>query len=468
MTYCSKISVNKGQKGCFMKTLLIKNLKAIVTVDDQDQVLFGQNIYIEDGEIKYIGPEGRKADEIIDGSHHYAYPGLVNTHHHFYQTFTRNLPKVQNLELFNWLKTLYRIWENLDDEMVYYSTLTALGDLMKYGCTTSFDHHYVFPSGTTRTLIDTQFASASEIGMRFHASRGSMSRSVKDGGLPPDTVVQTTDEILEDSIRLIDKYHEASRFSMRQVALAPCSPFSVTEDLMRESAMLARSKGVRLHTHLCETIDEENYTLGKVGLRPLAYMESLGWIGDDVWFAHGIHFNDTELKLLADTKTGIAHCPISNMKLSSGIARIPEMIELGIPVGLAVDGSASNDGSNLLEEVRVAYLLHRLNSSSKAPSGYDILKLATRGGAAVLGRNDIGSLEVGKAADLFLIDTRSLSMVGALEDPKSLFGTVGYHRPVAYTVINGEVVVRDGRLVKIDEDLVVVKAQALVEKLNNR
>ena len=254
---------------------------------------------------------------------------------------------------------------------------------------------------------------------------------------------------------------------MRQVALAPCSPFSVTEDLMKESAKLARSKGVRLHTHLCETIDEENYTLETVGLRPLAYMESLGWVGNDVWFAHGIHFNDDELKLLADTKTGIAHCPISNMKLSSGIARIPEMIKMNIPVGLAVDGSASNDGSNLLEEVRVAYLLHRLNSSFNAPSGYDILKLATRGGAAVLGRDDIGSLEVGKAADLFLVNTKHLSMVGVLEDPKSLFGTVGYHRPVDYTMINGEVVVREGKLVKIDEDVVVDKAQGLVERLLN-
>lgn len=448
-----------------MKRILIKNLKAIVTVDEEDNFFENQNIYIENGVIKYIGGELKEADEIIDGTNHYAYPGLVNTHHHFYQTFTRNLPKVQNMELFNWLKTLYRIWEHLDDEMIYYSTLTALGDLMKYGCTTSFDHHYVFPSEATKTLIDTQFASAEEIGMRFHASRGSMSRSVKDGGLPPDTVVQTTEEILEDSLRLIEKYHDPNKYSMRQVALAPCSPFSVTEDLMKESARLARSKGVRLHTHLCETIDEENYTLSKVGLRPLAYMESLDWIGEDVWFAHGIHFNDEELKLLAATKTGIAHCPISNMKLSSGVARIPEMIRMGIPVGLAVDGRASNDGSNLLEEVRVAYLLHRLNSSFKAPTGYDILKLATKGGASVLGRKDIGSLEVGKAADLFLINTKNLSMVGVTEDPKSLFGTVGYHRPVDYTIIGGEVVVREGKLVKIDEDKVVEKAQGLVRKL---
>lgn len=448
-----------------MKSILIKNVKAVVTVDSDDRVLENQNIYIEGNEIKYIGEEIREADEVIDGKDHYAYPGLVNTHHHFYQTFSRNLPKVQNMELFDWLKTLYMIWENLNDEMIYYSGLTAMGELMKYGCTTAFDHHYVFPKSAPGTLIDTQFTSASDIGMRFHASRGSMSRSVKDGGLPPDSVVQTTNEILEDSLRLIDTYHNPNRFSMRQVALAPCSPFSITEDLMVESAKLARSKGVRLHTHLCETIDEQKFTIETTGLRPVDYMESLGWLGDDVWFAHGIHFNDAELKRLAETKTGVAHCPISNMKLSSGIARIPEMIKMDIPVGLAVDGSASNDGSNLLEEIRVAYLLHRLNSSSKAPTGYDILKLATRGGARILGRDDIGSLEVGKAADLFLINTRDLSMVGVLEDPKSLFGTVGYGKPVDYTIVNGEVVVRDGKLVKIDEDKVAEKAQSLVDDL---
>lgn len=448
-----------------MKRILIKNLNAIVTVDEEDNLLENQNIYIENGVIEYIGKELKEADEIINGTNHYAYPGLVNTHHHFYQTFTRNLPKVQNYELFNWLKILYKIWEHLDDEMIYYSTLTALGDLMKYGCTTSFDHHYIFPAKATKTLIDTQFFSAEEIGMRFHASRGSMSRSIKDGGLSPDTLVQTTGEILKDSLRLIEKYHNSDKFSMRQVALAPCSPFSVTEDLMKESSKLARSMGVRLHTHLCETIDEENYTLSNVKLRPLAYMELLDWIGDDVWFAHGIHFNDKELKLLADTKTGIAHCPISNMKLSSGIARIPEMIKMGIPVGLAVDGSASNDGSNLLEEIRVAYLLHRLNSSFNAPVGYDILKLATKGGAAVLGRDDIGSLEVGKAADLFLVNIKNLSMVGVTEDPKSIFSIVGYNMPVDYTIINGEVVVRNGKLVKIDEDRVIEKAQGLVRKL---
>lgn len=448
-----------------MASLLIKNIRSIVTVDDKDQVLENANIYIEDGVIRSMGDEAPQADEVLDGTGHYCYPGLINTHHHYYQTFTRNLPQVQNLELFDWLKTLYEIWKGLEEDMVYYSAQVGMGDLMKNGCTTSFDHHYVFPTVAGGRLIDRQMDAARDLGVRFHASRGSMSLSVKDGGLPPDSVVQTTQEILEDSQRLIEAFHDPRPFSMNQIALAPCSPFSVTSDLMRETADLARAKGVRLHTHLGETLDEEAYTLSRVGMRPLAYMESLGWVGPDVWFAHGIHFNDQELQLLADTGTGVAHCPVSNMKLSSGIARIPDMLKLGVPVGLAVDGSASNDGSNLLEEIRIGYLLHRLGSSNKAPSGYEILKLATRGSARILGRNDIGSLEVGKAADLFMVDSRELALVGTSQDPKSLLATVGLHRPVDYTVINGKVVVRKGRLTTVDEEKVIARANELVTEL---
>lgn len=291
-----------------------------------------------------------------------------------------------------------------------------------------------------------------------------MSLSKKDGGLPPDSVVQTTDEIIRDSQAAVEKFHDPSRFSMRQVVLAPCSPFSVTADLMRESAKLARSLHVRLHTHLCETKDEEHFTLEKTGMRPLAYMESLDWVGSDVWFAHGIHFNDEELKLLADTHTGVAHCPISNMKLSSGIARIPEMLALGIPVGLAVDGSASNDGSNLLEEMRVGFLLHRLNESEKAPTGYDMLKIATRGSASVLGRDDIGNLSVGCAADFFMIDSNRLDLVGALDDPKAVLSVVGYKGSVARTVAAGKTVMKDGRLIGIDEEKTAAEAEACRKK----
>lgn len=448
--------------------LFIKNIKNLVTCDDSDNVYKDTNMYIENGVIKYIGDKIFDADEIIDAKDMNVYPGLINTHHHLYQTFTRNLPQVQNMELFDWLTTLYEIWKNIDGEIINYSSIVGMGELMKNGCTTCFDHHYVFPNNTTGDLIDIQFEAAKELGIRMHASRGSMSLSKKDGGLPPDSIVQTTDEILKDSERLIKKYHDYSFNSMRQIALAPCSPFSVTEELMKESAILARKYNVRLHTHLAETKDEESFTLEKFNMRPLEYMESLGWIGNDVWFAHGIHFNKEELKLLAKTQTGIAHCPISNMKLSSGIAKIPEMLELGIPVGLAVDGSASNDGSNLLEELRVAYLLHRLNSSRKAPTGYDILKIATNGSAKILGRDDIGMLKVGKCADLFMIDTNRLELVGAQFDPKSVLGTIGLKSPVDYTIVNGKIVVKNGKLVNIDEEKITKDANQSVEKLLNK
>ena len=441
-----------------MSTLLIKNISQLVTCDDNDRLLKNADIYCVDGFIKEIGQNlDVTADEVIDGSHMLCYPGLVNTHHHLYQVFSRNLPQVQNMELFDWLKTLYEIWKNLDKDVIRLSSLTGMGELMKNGCTTCFDHHYVFPANTG-DLIGTQFAAADELGIRMYASRGSMDLSVKDGGLPPDSVVQTVDEIMADSARLIEKYHDTSYGAMHRIALAPCSPFSVSAELLRQSAILARQYGVRLHTHLCETKDEENFMLEREGVRPLEYMERLGWIGDDVWYAHGIHFNDEELRLLAKTGTGVAHCPISNMKLSSGIARIPEMLELGVPVGLAVDGSASNDGSSLLEELRVSFLLHRLNSSRQAPTGYDILKMATRGSARLLGRDDIGSLAVGKCADLFMIDERRLELVGACVDAKSVLGTVGVRGAVDYTVVHGRVTVKDGRLTTIDEDKIAFDA----------
>ena len=443
-----------------MSTLLIKNIRSLVSCDDQDAVYENVDLYAEDGIIRAIGAQpGRTADKVIDASHMLCYPGLVNTHHHLYQDFSRNLPEVQNMELFDWLKTLYEIWKNLDTDVIHLSSLVGLGELMKHGCTTCFDHHYVFPAGSG-DLIGTQFAAADTLGIRMYASRGSMDLSVKDGGLPPDSVVQTVDEIMKDSARLIERYHDASYGAMHRIALAPCSPFSVSADLLRESAVLARQYGVRLHTHLCETKDEECYMLEREGVRPLEYMERLGWTGSDVWYAHGIHFNDEELRVLAKTQTGVCHCPISNMKLSSGIARIPEMLKLGVPVGLGVDGSASNDGSSLMEEIRVAYLLHRLNSSKAAPSGYDILKIATRGSAKLLGRDDIGSLEVGKCCDLFMVDSRRLELVGSCFDPMSVLGTVGVRGAVDYTVVHGKVTVESGKLVNIDEAKVAADANA--------
>ncbi len=401
-----------------MSSLLIRNLSSLVTCNDSDEVLQNVDLYCEDGVIRAIGQNlPQKADREIDGTHLLCYPGLINTHHHLYQQFSRNLPQVQNMELFDWLRTLYEIWKNLDTKVIRYSGLTGMGELMKNGCTTCFDHHYVFPAGSG-DLIGMQLATADELGMRMVSSRGSMDLSVKDGGLPPDSVVQSVDEIMKDSARLIEQYHDPSFGSMHQIVLAPCSPFSVSAELLRQSAIVARQYGVRLHTHLCETKDEENFMLSRYNMRPLEYMASLGWIGDDVWYAHGIHFTTEELDILAQTGTGVAHCPVSNMKLSSGIARIPEMLERGVKVGLAVDGSASQDGSDLLEEIRICFLLHRLNSSEKAPSGYDVLKMATRGSASLLGRTDIGSIEVGKCADFFMVDSRRLELVGATYDPK--------------------------------------------------
>ena len=450
-----------------MSTLLIKNARYVVSCDDSDTLYERVNLFIRDGVIVSIGPDYHQADTVLDASSMAVYPGLINTHHHLYQLFSRNLPEVQKMELFPWLVTLYEVWKGLDEEVVAWSSLAGMGELLKTGCTTCFDHHYVFPQGAG-DLIAAQFRAASQLGIRFVASRGSMDLSKKDGGLPPDSVVQSIDAILDDCERLFRVWHDPAPCSMRQVVLAPCSPFSVSGDLMRETAKLARSLGARLHTHLAETRDEEQFTLEKFGMRPLKYMESLGWVGPDVWYAHGIHFNDAELRLLADTGTGVAHCPISNMKLASGVCRVPEMLKLGVPVGLAVDGAASNDGSNLLEELRVCYLLHRLHSSAAAPTGYEVLKLATRGSARLLGREDIGCLAPGKAADCFLIDLDRLSLVGAQFDPMSVLGTVGFKGSVDYTIVNGVPVVQNGELTTIDETEAVRSANRVVRRYLNR
>lgn len=431
-------------------SLLIRNIRHLVTCDRDDRILQNVNFYIEDGVIAYIGPEERSAARVIDGGDLAVYPGLVNTHHHLYQILTRNLPEVQNLELFDWLIHLYGIWQHLTPEAVYDSSLAGLGELAKFGCTTVFDHHYVFPK-THPDLLPAQFKAAEAMGMRMAVSRGSMDRSQKDGGLPPDSVVQTIDDILKNSEDIVRDYHDPKPFAMRQVVFAPCSPFSVTGDLMKETAQLGRHLGVRLHTHLAETNDENSYLMDKLGIRPLAYMDQLGWTGPDVWYAHGIHFNTEELQQLAKTGTGVAHCPASNMKLSSGVARIPEMLQLGVKVGLAVDGSASNDGSSLMEEMRIAYLLHRLTSGDKAPSGYDILKIATRGSASLLGRPELGQLAVGMAGDFFAVKESRLELAGATFDVGSMLATVGLKAPVDYTVVKGRIIVKNGQLPGMDE-----------------
>lgn len=446
-----------------MRTLL-KNVRTVVTCNDADEVLSGTDVWLRDGVIERIGHLDASADAVFDAGSMLLYPGLVNTHHHLYQYFTRNLPSVQGLELFDWLRALYEIWKYINEDTVRLSSLCGMAELMRYGCTTCFDHHYVFPKDGG-DLIAAQFDAAAALGIRMHASRGSMDLSVKDGGLPPDSVVQDVDAILRDCERLAGRFHDPGPLSMRRVVFAPCSPFSVSETLLRTSVDLARRLGVRLHTHLCETRDEERYTLERYGLRPLAYMETLGWTGSDVFYAHGIHFDDAELDTLALTGTGVAHCPCSNMKLHSGVARVPDMLRRGIAVGLAVDGSASNDAGNLLEEMRAAYLLHRHTYGEAAPDGYALLKMATRGGAALLGQPSIGCIAEGMAADLFLIRADSTDLVCATEDVRNLFGTVGYHRPCDLMFVNGVLTVKDGVCLGIDEPVLQERAAREVARL---
>ncbi len=345
-----------------MSCLLLKNARQALIDPECFEVENYIDILIENNLIKKVGKNLiiDKPCKIIDCTDKIVLPGFINLHHHFYQVLTRNIPKVQNAKLFDWLIYLYEIWKNLDEEAIYYSTKVALIELALTGCTYTSDHLYVFPKAIKKNFIDIQFEVAKELGIRFHPTRGAMSLGKANGGLPPDQVVQTEDEILEDFERLINKYHNSNKYSMARLSLAPCSPFSVTEKLMKQTIEFARKKKIKCHTHLAETLDEEKFCIHKFGLRPLEYMEKVGWIGPDVWFAHGIFFNDNELDLLAKTRTGISHCPTSNMRLGSGYARVPEMLKKNILVGLGVDGSASNDSSNMLRELKNTLLIHRI------------------------------------------------------------------------------------------------------------
>jgi 8-oxoguanine deaminase len=460
-----------------MPTLLIKNIEMLVTMDDQCRELPHTNLYIKDGFIHAIGalkdmPE--KVDQELDLSGHIVFPGFVNTHHHFYQTLTRAIPKAQNANLFNWLVTLYPIWARLTPEDIRISTQTALAELALSGCTTASDHLYLFPNGSK---LDDEILAAGEVGLRLHASRGSMSLGQSAGGLPPDSVVDSEEEILKDSQRLIETYHNPNPGSMVQIVLAPCSPFSVTGDLMRQSAALAREYGVHLHTHLAETKDEEDFCIEKFGHRPVAYMQEVDWIGNDVWFAHSVHVNHAEIQLYADTGCGVAHCPGSNMRLASGIAPILEMLTKGVKVGLGVDGSASNDSSHLLGEARLAMLLSRVGAGLQGASrsvedgpplmtARQALEIATRGGATVLGREDIGSLAIGKCADLFAINLNRLDYAGALHDPvaAALFCAP---QTVDYNLVGGKIIVNQGQMATLDIPNLVNQHNQAAERLVN-
>ena len=457
-----------------MATLLVKNAEVLVTMDGARRELRGAGLYAEDGIIQQVGTMDElpaSADRVLDLSGQIVLPGFVNTHHHLNQTLTRCLPAAQNNNLFPWLRAQYRIWSKTDEEASRASTLVGLAEMALSGCTTVFDHTYLYQNGNN---VDCQIEAARELGVRFHASRGSMSLGESKGGLPPDDCVEEESFILEDSERVIRTYHDSAPGAMTRVVLAPCSPFSVSTALLVESAALARQFGVKLHTHLCETLDEERYTLERFQRRPVDWMETLGWLGDDVWFAHAVHVNDAEIRSMAQTGTGAAHCPCSNMRLASGIAPVKKYLEAGVKVGLGVDGSASNDASNMLLEVRQAMLLARLSlglpaaGTRKQPelppshpsrarewmTAREALEVATLGGASVLGRDDIGSLQPGKCADFFSLDLHTLGYAGALHDPVA---AVVFCAPekARFTVVHGRVIVENGSVVTVDMPAVI-------------
>lgn len=458
--------------------ILIKNAVAVVTCSSKQtksseerrgnssNFFYPNSLYIEDGIIKKVGYDlDMPVDRIIDASGKIVYPGLVNTHHHFMQSFARNIPAAQNMELFEWLTIVFDVLSKVNPDFMYYSALVSAGELVKYGCTTVFDHQYSYPYEPL-PLIESQFHATDKLGIRYVCGRGGITRGQDRGGMAPAPIVESLSRYLDTTADIIDAFNDESDFTYHKVVVAPCSPFTVDWDTMTESAKLARSKKVKLHTHLCETLDEERFCEEVYGMRPLEFAKETGVFGNDTWYAHGIHFNDEELKELAASQTGIAHCPISNMKLSSGICRVSEMVKLGVPLSLAVDGSASNDGSNMLEELRVAFLLHRLRSSKDAPSAAKLLEIATLGGAKILGMDKyIGSLEEGKAADLFMVDVDNLDYVGAYDDPEAFLCTVGYMRPVYMTMIQGNIVYENGMLCGIDEEKERAEALEFFQKI---
>jgi cytosine/adenosine deaminase-related metal-dependent hydrolase len=435
-------------------------------MNDAREVLRDVDVLLDGPRIAAIGPNLPAAGaECIDARGKVVLPGFVNTHHHLYQILTRNLPAAQNAKLFDWLVYHYEIWRGITPDAVYAAARCGLAELLLTGCTTSADHHYLFPRRASAYLIDEEIRAARELGIRFNPTRGSMTRGRSLGGLPPDDVVQKPDEIMRDCERVIAQYHDPAPLSMCRIALAPCSPFSVTPEIMRETAAFARAHGVQLHTHLCETLDEEEYCLKTCGMRPLEYMASVDWLGDDVWYAHGIYFNDAEIVELGRTRTGVAHCPTSNLRLGSGIAPVRALCDAGAPVGLGVDGSASNDSSNMLKEVQLAMLVQRIKAGVDAMPALDALWLATRGGAAVLGRDDIGMLAPGMAADLAVFDISGLAYAGAQSDPVAAVLYCGVDQRAWMTMVNGVVVVRDKELVRADAGAIAAGANAAAAAL---
>ncbi len=447
------------------KSILLINAMVLATMDETRREIPGGHVLVSGKKIVSLGGPYNLpyADEILDLAGHVVMPGMVNTHHHMFQGLTRAIPAAQNASLFGWLKTLYPIWAGITPEMIRVSTQTAMAELMLSGCTTSSDHLYLYPNGSR---LDDSIEAAQEIGMRFHAARGAMSVGESQGGLPPDALVENERAILKDMQRLAETFHDAQDCSMCRIVLAPCSPFSVSRDLMAETAILARQHGVSLHTHLAENDDDVSYSLEKFGRTPAQYAEDLGWIGPDVWHAHCVKLDDDGIQRFAHTGTGIAHCPCSNMRLASGIAPLGRMRKAGVNIGLGVDGSASNDGAHMLGEARQALLLQRAGFGPAAMTARESLELATFGGAKVLNRSDIGALKPGMAADIVAFDMRGLAQAGSLHDPvASLVFTAP--QQVAFSMINGRIVVRDGQLQTIDIRKLVTRHNQLAQDLVN-
>jgi cytosine/adenosine deaminase-related metal-dependent hydrolase len=448
-----------------MGTLLVKDVQRLATFDDDSREITDGALFVRDGVIAAVGTLDDMPDETPDETlalgHHVVLPGLINTHHHMFQNLTRVM--AQQDELFGWLTTLYPVWRGITGEMIYTSARVAMAELILSGCTTSSDHLYLYVNDIR---IDDEIRAAQEIGLRFHPTRGSMSVGQSQGGLPPDSVVEDEKRILRETQRAIETFHDNTRYSMLRIGIAPAAPFNVSQDLMRESAALARSyPGVRLHTHLAENVNDITYSLEHYGMRPGEYAESLGWLGDDVWHAHCVQLDASEVDLFARTQTGVAHCPCSNMRLASGIAPITGMLRAGVRVGLGVDGSASNDSGHLLDEARHALLLQRVRSTDPAAlSARQTLHMATRGGASVLGRDDIGALAPGMAADFVAFRTDTLAFTGTAQDP---LAALVFCQPanVDLSVINGRVVVRDGHLVGVDLPALIEQHTQLARQL---
>jgi cytosine/adenosine deaminase-related metal-dependent hydrolase len=446
------------------KTLLVKNADVLVTMDAARREIRNGGLLASDNRIVAVGPTAelpQTADEVLDLTGHIVIPGLVNTHHHMFQTLTRALPAAQDAELFDWLTALFPVWRRLTPEMVKASAKTAMAELMLSGCTTAMDHLYLYPNGCR---LDDEVEAAREIGMRFHASRGAMSVGASKGGLPPDGLVEDEGAVLNDMVRVIDAYHDAGRYAMLRVVVAPCSPFTVSQDLMREAIALARSRGVGMHTHLAENDKDVAYTREKFNMTPAQYAEDVGWVGRDVWHAHCVKLDDHGIKLFGRTGTGVAHCPCSNMRLASGIAPVRQMRFEAVPVGLGVDGAASNDSSHMLAEARQAMLLARVGFGPDAMTAREALEIATLGGAKVLNRDDIGALAPDMAADFVAFDLRTIGFAGGLHDPVA---ALVFCAPasVALSVINGRIVVKDGRLTAVELPLIIETQNRLARKL---